>query len=195
MRTRSVLEAALLLASILVAAGTAAAQQNDINDLPRLQQQSSPQTAPQAVTPVQPTAPAAQSPPAAPAPPAAAPQSPPAAEVPVVEVPVVEVRGPAQVLDTGNLIVQGRAVSLFGILGLGPPYDKQLASYLAAQGGAIDCIPEATKYICKTASGYDVAAAALFNGGARAGPDAPPDYLHQQDLACAARRGIWAHQH
>jgi len=36
-----------------------------------------------------------------------------------------------------------------------------------------------------------VAQAALLNGQARAAPDAPPDYLEQQDQAKAKHVGIW----
>jgi len=107
------------------------------------------------------------------------------------------VRGPAEVLDTANLLVAGRTIHLFGIKGEGAPYAGEMQSYLKAQGGVVDCAPrggtaDAPDYVCMTRSGYDVAEAALFNGGARVTPDAPADYRRQEQLARTARRGIWA---
>ena len=160
----------------------ATAQQKQIEGLPWLQQQSPAPTTPAPPAAVQPAPPSSSPPPTVRPHGGAAPALPPAGEI----------SGSAQVLDTANLIVAGHAVVLFGIVGMGHPYDRQMASYLAAQGGTVRCAPHANKYICTTTSGFDVAQAALFNGGARASADAPPDYMHQQDLARAAHRGVWA---
>ena len=173
MRVRPILRAAMFAAVMLVPTHLATAQQRQIEGMPWLQQQSPPQTAPATPGAVQPA------PPASSAPPTGSPQGGVAPPVPTGD----EISGSAQVLDTANLIVAGRSIALFGIVGMGHPYDRQMATYLAAQGGTVRCVPRANKYVCMTTSGFDVAQAALFNGGARASADAPPDYLHQQDLA------------
>jgi len=174
--------AAVALAVTLGQTHPATAQQRQIEGLPWLQQQPPAQTSPGAPGAGQPAPPPSSPPPTGSLEGGKAPLSPATGEI----------SGSAQVLDTANLIVAGYAVTLFGIVGMGHPYDRQMASYLAAQGGTIRCVPHANKYICMTTSGFDVAEAALFNGGARAGTDAPSEYLRQQDLARAAHRGIWA---
>lgn len=204
MRIRPMLEVVTFLVPALAGADTAIAEQNQNEDLPWLHQQAPAQGAPNTSPPqpgtVQPVPPAASTPPGStapgtvqPAPPYPLPPNPPQRPGNAPP-PAAEIRGPAQVLDTANLIVEGRQVPLFGVVGLGSPYDKQMASYIAAQGGAVDCVSRANRYVCTTTSDFDVAQAALFNGGARAAPDAPPVYLHQQDLARAAHRGIWGHR-
>lgn len=106
--------------------------------------------------------------------------------------PPVMLSGRAQVLDTANLIVAGKTVALFGVVGERAPYDKQLGDYIAQQGAVSCTAKEATgKYVCKTGQGFDVARAALLNGAAQAAPDAPPDYLADQEKARADRVGIW----
>ncbi len=113
-------------------------------------------------------------------------QAPPPAPVPAA------ISGPTQVLDTANLMVGGKVVALFGVVGLGAPYDSQLGSYIQNQGGTVTCQPRDNgKAVCVTVSGFDLAKAALRNGGARAAADAPPDYLAQQDQAKANHAGIW----
>ncbi len=195
--TRSALAAALMAVTILWAAAAARAEADDLpwlhqSPTPSAQTPSAPATAaPSQVTPAPPplSAPPTNVQPI-PTPP------PPSDAAPSLDT----VRGSAQVLDTANLIVAGRTVALFGILGEGAPYDRQMSSYLASQGGNVECAPrggrpDAPQYVCMTGAGYDVAEAALFNGGARASPEAPPDYLRQQELARAAKRGIWAKGH
>lgn len=204
MRIRSTLEAVIFLVLALAVADAAIAQQNQTDELPWLHQQPPVQGAPNTSPPqpgTVPSVPPAASTPTGPIAPGTVQSVPPSPSAPNptqppgnAPPPAAEVRGSAHVLDTANLVVAGRQVPLFGIVGLGSPYDKQMASYIAAQGGAVDCVPQANRYVCTTASGFDVAQAALFNGGARAAPDAPPDYLHQQDLARAAHRGIWGHR-
>jgi type IV secretory pathway VirB10-like protein len=129
------------------------------------------------------------------------PATPPGASVtpvaPVAPGPAQPVHGTAQILDTANLMVDGRTVHLFGIQGEGAPYDGQMAAYLKSQGGFVNCAPhggtdEAPHYVCMTKSGYDLAEAALYNGGARASLDATPEYKRQESLARTAQRGIWA---
>ncbi len=103
-----------------------------------------------------------------------------------------DINGPAQVLDTANLLVNGQPVALWCITGMGAPYDAQLNKYVQAQGGTVSCQPQDNgRYVCLTASGYDVAKAAMFNGAARATADAPNDYLEVQNQAKANHSGIW----
>lgn len=106
--------------------------------------------------------------------------------------PPATVSGRAQVLDTANLIVAGKTVALFGVIGERAPYDKQLGDYIAQQGTVSCTAKEATgKYVCKTGQGFDIARAALFNGAAQAAPDAPPEYFADQEKARTDRVGIW----
>ena len=117
-------------------------------------------------------------------------QSAPAA--PSAPPPPAAISGPVRVLNTGNLVVGNKTVALFGVIGQGAPYDVQLDRYIRDQGGAATCQPKDNgKWVCTTDAGFDVAQAALLNGQARAAPDAPPDYLEQQDQAKAKHVGIW----
>ena len=115
-----------------------------------------------------------------------APAPPPAPPLPAA------ISGPVRVLNTGNIVVGTKTVALFGVIGLGAPYDVQLNRYIQDQGGTATCQPKDNgKWMCTTDAGYDVAQGALLNGQARAAPDAPPDYLEQQDQAKAKHVGIW----
>lgn len=103
------------------------------------------------------------------------------------------VSGPVQVVDTGDLIVAGRRLALFGIQGLGAPYDAGMAAFLAKEGGMATCRARSEgQFVCVTEAGVDLAEAALVNGAAKAAPDAPADYQDQQKDAKANKRGIWA---
>ncbi len=61
----------------------------------------------------------------------------------------------------------------------------------AAHGDSVTCAPqgEAGKYVCLLPDGTDIATVALFNGAARAAPDAPDSYRAQQLDALNNRRG------
>ena len=183
----------LTIASVAVLAAFVAGgvSRASADDLPWLHQTPN-QTAPGPATPGQ-VAPVV---PAQPAP--VQPATPPGATVaPVSPGPPQSVRGSAEVLDTANLMIDGRTVHLFGIQGEGAPYDAQMAAYLKSQGGFVNCAPhggtdDAPYYVCRTKAGYDLAEAALYNGGARTSPDATPEYKRQEALARSAQRGIWA---
>ena len=101
------------------------------------------------------------------------------------------IEGAASVLDTANLVVAGQPVMLFAISGLDGAPAEQLGRFIKEQGGRLRCTPREGAWECTTASGVDVAKAALVNGAARAKPDAPTDYLRQEEAARNARRGLW----
>lgn len=121
-----------------------------------------------------------------PAPKAAAPA--PASVPPPAPKPI---EGAASVLDTANLVVAGKPVALFGISGLDGAPAEQLGRFIQEQGGRLRCAPREGSWECTTASGIDVAKAALVNGAARAKPGAPADYLRQEEAARNSRRGLW----
>jgi len=125
----------------------------------------------------------------APAPPASA--ATPAALPPAA---AVAVRGAPQVLSTARLIVAGQSVSLAHIEGVEGPQALGLAAFIASRGGTVACepVPTAAGMRCLTQDGVDLAAAALFNGGGRATPDAPPEYRASEQAARQAGRGVWA---
>jgi hypothetical protein len=126
-------------------------------------------------------------PPLPPAPAPAAPTAtPPAAPRPLT--------GPAEVLTTANMIVGTRAVRLAHVEGRGEPHARGIAAFIASRGGSVTCEPVAAAAAmrCTTADGIDLAEAALFNGGARAAPNAPEAYRAVEAAAREARRGIWA---
>ena len=95
-------------------------------------------------------------------------------------------------LDTANLVVAGQPAALFGISGLDGAPAEQLGRFIKEQGGRLRCAPREGAWECATASGIDVAKAALVNGAARTKPVAPADYLRQEEAARTARRGLWS---
>ncbi len=100
--------------------------------------------------------------------------------------------GPAKVVDTGQLIVGGQAVSLVGVVGHGGAYAAQFQSMIDANGSNVTCVPAASgAYTCTLPSGLDLARSALFNGAAEPAEDASPDYREQASAAQAAHKGIW----
>ena len=101
------------------------------------------------------------------------------------------IEGAATVLDTGHLVVNGTVVALFGVDGVGAPYDAQMGQFVKAQGGNVVCNPTAKDFICTTSQGVDIAKAALVNGAARANADATENYVRQQEDAKAHHRGVW----
>jgi len=109
--------------------------------------------------------------------------------------PPAPVKGLARVVDTGTLMVGDTSVSLYGVAGLGAPYDQQLTQYIHDQGGsgAVTCQPkDNNKWVCLTDTGeHDIAKVVLLNGAGRAASDAPPEYLVQQDQAKVKHVGIW----
>ncbi len=101
------------------------------------------------------------------------------------------VSGVAQVVDTGNLVVNGQPVKLAGISGEGGIYAAQLQTMINSQGAQVQCTLQGSAYVCTLGNGLDIARTALWNGGADLASDASDDYRAQADAARAAHKGIW----
>ena len=105
----------------------------------------------------------------------------------VINGPVTDVR------DVATWVVDGLTVRLFGI-DPGPP--KLLASLVnwVHAKGAVECRPqEPTQlYRCFTATGEDIAEAALLAGIGRAGEDATAAYQSAEFNARRMGKGLWA---
>jgi tetratricopeptide (TPR) repeat protein len=103
-----------------------------------------------------------------------------------------KISGAPTIIDTGTLAINGVTVALDGIDGEGGNPAEEMARFIATQGGTVSCegLPNGL-YRCMTPSEYDVAAAALFNGGARISTGASEKYRKMQADAQAAKKGIW----
>jgi endonuclease YncB( thermonuclease family) len=105
----------------------------------------------------------------------------------VVNGPVTDVR------DVATWVVDGHTVRLFGI-DPGPP--KLLASLVnwVRAKGAVECLPqESTQlYRCFTATGEDIAEAALLAGIGRSGEGATAAYQSAESDARRMGKGLWA---
>jgi endonuclease YncB( thermonuclease family) len=101
------------------------------------------------------------------------------------------ISGPARVIDTATLSVNGQTVPLFGILGeTGAPAD-QMQALINGNGSQVTCQLQVETYKCLAGQQLDVARIALFNGAAKPGPDATEDYKQQAAAAEAAHKGVW----
>lgn len=106
--------------------------------------------------------------------------------------PVWPVAGPAKVLTTSTLSVNGQSIALDGIEGSEGPLAAQMEAFLQEQGGTVHCTAQSSgAYKCETSTGYDVAAAALVNGAARTAAGAPQAYVELEAQARKTNRGIW----
>ncbi len=104
----------------------------------------------------------------------------------------VQVAGPAEVVDTARVVVDGWSLRLNGIFAESrPDLVQSMQAYLRSQGGGLTCEIVEQGYRCLTGHGYDLAEAALFNGAARAAPGAPDPYLRAEANAQAQRLGLW----
>jgi endonuclease YncB( thermonuclease family) len=101
------------------------------------------------------------------------------------------ISGPATVVDTATLTVNGQKVPLFGIEGETGVLADQLQDLITASGPSVTCKPHDQTYVCTLPNGTDVARAALYNGAARPGQDATDDYRQVSDAAKSAHKGIW----
>ncbi len=95
--------------------------------------------------------------------------------------------------NVATWVVGGRTVRLFGI-NPGPP--KLLASLVnwVRTKGPVECLPQARtlRYRCFTATGEDIAEAALLAGVGRAGERAPAAYENAEFDARQMGKGLWA---
>lgn len=101
------------------------------------------------------------------------------------------ITGPATVVDTATLTVNGQKVQLFGIEGETGVLADGLQDLITAAGPNVTCQPHDQTYVCTLPNGTDVARAALYNGAARPGQDASDDYRQVSDAAKTAHKGIW----
>lgn len=102
------------------------------------------------------------------------------------------IAGNPRITDTGVLNFGGVVVKLQGVQGEQGVHAGQMASFISEQGGSVTCEPVTQGFHrCWTTSGYDLAAAALSNGGARVTADAPDQYVQMQNNARAEKLGIW----
>lgn len=101
------------------------------------------------------------------------------------------VSGRATVKTTGTVVIDGQQLTLFGIVGLGGDYAKQLQSLIDVKGKKLNCHSRDGKYTCFLPGEVDIALAALRNGAARPAEDAPADYQQQADAAKADKLGVW----
>ena len=141
----------------------------------------------------QPASPRATTAQAAAPPPAEAPAPAAAAEAAAPEQPAEgDISGHATVVDTATLQIGDRLVSLYGIAGLDGQAAAGLQQYIDAAGGSVICHPQGdTRHVCTLPNNTDVAMAALINGAAMLGQDAPDAYLAERNDAVRNQRGMW----
>jgi serine/threonine-protein kinase len=129
-----------------------------------------------------------------PQPPAPAnPASPaPATATPALNAPPPDLEGSvAQVLDSGALIVSGKIVNLFSIVGEDGRPAKAMQRYLKDKGNRLQCFAKGKAFQC-FANGEDIAEHALRSGWARTRAGAPAPYSAAEQEARRARVGVWA---
>lgn len=101
------------------------------------------------------------------------------------------IRGPADVLDTGTLVIRGNRVQLEGVAG---DDDRRavraLARYVRRREVVCINVPSTERHRCAI-DGENLSAIILSNGGARATSDAPAELLAAEDQARSTRLGIW----
>ena len=82
---------------------------------------------------------------------------------------------------------------LAGVSGESGEPARDMTSYIG--GRSVACRPadpSGSQYRCRLGD-YDLAEAVLFNGGGRAAAYAPPELKSAQEMARAAKRGLWKH--
>jgi hypothetical protein len=101
------------------------------------------------------------------------------------------------VRDTATLVIDGRAILLAGIEGVGGVAASTLQDFVSASGDQVSCTPAPGMnwyFVCHLADGTDLAMLSLVNGAARTAAGAPDAYRVQQDDAVRNQRGIWGLQ-
>lgn len=96
-----------------------------------------------------------------------------------------------QVLDSGALIVSGKIVNLFSIVGEDGKPAKAMQRYLKDKGNQLQCFAKGKAFQC-FANGEDIAEHALRSGWARTRAGAPAPYADAEQQARRARLGVWA---
>ncbi|MBV8335298.1 MAG: hypothetical protein JO358_07620 [Alphaproteobacteria bacterium] len=95
--------------------------------------------------------------------------------------------------NVGTWVVQGRTVRLLGIEPGPPKLLTALVKWVRAKG-PVECLPQAHTllYRCFTATGEDIAEAALLAGVGRTGPHATAAYDSAEGRARRMGKGLWA---
>ena len=98
-----------------------------------------------------------------------------------------------EVPNVGTWVVQGRAVRLLGIEPGPPKLLTALVKWVRAKG-PVECLSQAHTllYRCFTATGEDIAEAALLAGIGRTGPHATAAYGSAEGRARRMGKGLWA---
>jgi endonuclease YncB( thermonuclease family) len=97
------------------------------------------------------------------------------------------------VRDVTTWTLGGRTVRLFGINPGPPKFLASLVNWVRAKG-PVECMPQARTllYRCFTATGEDIAEAALLAGVGRAGNRATAAYENAESSARRMGKGLWA---
>ena len=101
------------------------------------------------------------------------------------------VRGVPEVLDTATLRFDGRIVRLFGIEWARGGSADDLTRYLRGREVACQLATPPDLYRCEIDT-KDLSRVILYNGGARARSDAPPELRAAESRARSERIGVWA---
>jgi endonuclease YncB( thermonuclease family) len=89
-------------------------------------------------------------------------------------------------------VIAGKAVRLRGVETLSPAQVAGMKAWVNSHNNYLECqAVNADSYRCQNLRGLDLACIVLFNGGARASPDAEPAYRDAEQQARDARRGVW----
>jgi endonuclease YncB( thermonuclease family) len=100
------------------------------------------------------------------------------------------VRGVPEVIDTTTLKIGDEVLHLHGIEWARGGNADQLRSYLGNREVVCRAIPESPTHRCEV-EGRDLSVVVLFNGGARATPQASADLLAAEQYARSGGKGVW----
>ncbi len=103
---------------------------------------------------------------------------------------VQEVSGVAEVIDTTTLKIADKVLHLYGIEWARGGNADLLRSYLADRTVMCRAAPPTDRHRCEV-DGRDLSVVVLFNGGARATSDAPPELRVAEQHARADKKGVW----
>jgi endonuclease YncB( thermonuclease family) len=94
--------------------------------------------------------------------------------------------------NAATWILADRTIRLWGIKPQPSNSVASLVNWVRAKG-SIECVPRAKtgRYQCFTATGEDIAEAALLAGVARAGDRAPAAYRNAEAQARRQEKGLW----
>jgi endonuclease YncB( thermonuclease family) len=99
-------------------------------------------------------------------------------------------KGVPEVLDTATMRLDRRIIRLAGIEWAKGGQSEDLNRYLRGREVQCTLVQPPDWHRC-TIEGRDLSEVVLYNGGARATADAPPDYLAAESRAKSERIGVW----